>query len=179
MKSWFSVSVISKFGFAARKMFSKYQSINSAANKDWSMVNYCQSLAFDCPYLSCNDHSDQWFFQEIFLSLFLFCRNSFERSWTCFLGIVKHSKQFQKQPLEVFCKKRCSERFCKICKCFPVHFATSLRTPFLQNTPGKHLCKSLFLNKVAGLSPATLLKKRLWHRCFPVNFATFLRTPFL
>ena len=34
-------------------------------------------------------------------------------------------------------------------------------------------------NKVAGLRPATLLKKRLWHRCFPVNFAKFLRTPFL
>ena len=30
-----------------------------------------------------------------------------------------------------------------------------------------------------GLRPATLLKKRLWHRCFPVNFAKFLRTPFL
>ena len=27
--------------------------------------------------------------------------------------------------------------------------------------------------------PATLLKKRLWHRSFPVNFAKFLRTPFL
>ena len=30
-----------------------------------------------------------------------------------------------------------------------------------------------------GLLPATLLKKRLWHRCFPVNFAKFLRTHFL
>ena len=28
------------------------------------------------------------------------------------------------------------------------------------------------------LRPATLLKKRLWHRCFPVNFAKFLRTLF-
>ena len=27
--------------------------------------------------------------------------------------------------------------------------------------------------------PATLLKKRLWHKCFPVNFVKFLRTPFL
>ena len=27
--------------------------------------------------------------------------------------------------------------------------------------------------------PATLLKKRLWHRCFPVNFVKFLRTLFL
>ena len=64
---------------------------------------------------------------------------------------------------------------------------------------GKRLCQSLFLNKVAGLifetfetarvkrgqlykfskiRPATLLKKRLWHRCYPMNFAKFLRTPF-
>ena len=34
-------------------------------------------------------------------------------------------------------------------------------------------------NKVAGLRPATLLKKKLWHRRFPVNFVKFLRTPFL
>ena len=30
-----------------------------------------------------------------------------------------------------------------------------------------------------SLRPATLLKKRPWHRCFPVNFVKFLRTPFL
>ena len=30
-----------------------------------------------------------------------------------------------------------------------------------------------------NLRPATLLKKRLWHRCFPVNFVKFLRTPLL
>ena len=41
------------------------------------------------------------------------------------------------------------------------------------------LCQSLFFNKVAGLRPATLLKKSLWHRCFLVKFAKFLRTPFL
>ena len=44
---------------------------------------------------------------------------------------------------------------------------------------GKHLCQSLFFKKVAGVRPATLLKKRLWHRCFPVNFAKFLITSFL
>ena len=38
--------------------------------------------------------------------------------------------------------------------------------------------ESLF-NKVEGLRPATLLKKRLWRRCFPVNVAKFLRTPFV
>ena len=40
---------------------------------------------------------------------------------------------------------------------------------------GKHLCQSLFFKKVAGLKPATLLKKRLGH----MNFAKVLRTPFL
>ena len=43
---------------------------------------------------------------------------------------------------------------------------------------GKHLCWSLFFNKVAGLRHAALVKKRLQHRCFSVNFAKFLRTPF-
>ena len=58
---------------------------------------------------------------------------------------------------EVFCKKDVLRNFAK--------------------SIGKHLCQSLFFNKVASL-PTTLLKKRLWHRCFPVNFAKFLRTPF-
>ena len=30
-----------------------------------------------------------------------------------------------------------------------------------------------------GLRPATLLRKRVWHRCFPANFVKFPRTPFL
>ena len=44
---------------------------------------------------------------------------------------------------------------------------------------GKDLSQSLFFNKVAGLWPETLLKKRLWHRCFSVNFEKFLITPLL
>ena len=59
---------------------------------------------------------------------------------------------------EVFCKKGVLENFTKF--------------------TGKHLCQSLFFNKVVGLSPATLLKKELWHGCFPVNFAKFSRTLF-
>ena len=50
---------------------------------------------------------------------------------------------------------------------------------FLQKFTGKHMCQSLFLNKVAGLRPAILFKKRLWHRYIPVNFAKFFRTSFL
>ena len=48
-----------------------------------------------------------------------------------------------------------------------------------QNSRGKHLCQSLFFNKVVGLRLTTLLKKGLWRRCFPVSFAKFhLRTTF-
>ena len=57
------------------------------------------------------------------------------------------------------------------------HRRCSVRKGVLRNFPkftGKHLCQSLFLNKVAALRPATLLKKILWHRCFPVNFVKFL-----
>ena len=64
-----------------------------------------------------------------------------------------------KQPLELFCKKCVLRNFARF--------------------TGQHLCQSLFFNKVEGLRPASLFKKRLWHRCFPVNFAKFLRTPFL
>ena len=62
------------------------------------------------------------------------------------------------------------------------HQRCSVRIGVLRNFTkftGKHLCQSIFLNKVAGLRPVTLSKKRLWHRCFPVNFAKFLRAPFL
>ena len=44
---------------------------------------------------------------------------------------------------------------------------------------GKHLCQSLFFNKVARLSPATLLKKRFWHMSFPVNLRNFKEHLFL
>ena len=57
----------------------------------------------------------------------------------------------------VFCKKCVLKNFAKV--------------------TGKHLYQSLFFNKVSGLRPATLFKKRLGHRCFPVRFTTFLRTP--
>ena len=62
------------------------------------------------------------------------------------------------------------------------HRRCSVRKGALRNFPkftGKHLCQSLFFNKITGPRPVTLFKKRLWHRCFPMNFGKFLRTPFL
>ena len=66
--------------------------------------------------------------------------------------------KFRSSHPEVFCKKGVLRNFTKF--------------------TGKHLRQSLFFNKVAGLRPVTLFKKRLWHRCFPLTFAKFLRTPF-
>ena len=59
---------------------------------------------------------------------------------------------------EVFCKKGVPKNFKKITR--------------------KHLCWSLFFNKVAGLRPETLLKKRVQQRCFPVNFVKFFKNTF-
>ena len=55
----------------------------------------------------------------------------------------------QKQPPGVSYKKRCFSKFRKFHR--------------------KHLCQT----------PATLWKKRVWHRCFHVKFAKFSRTSFL
>ena len=43
---------------------------------------------------------------------------------------------------------------------------------------GKHLCRNIFFKKVAGLKPATFLKKRLRHRFFSSEFSEILRTFF-
>ena len=77
------------------KFYLSRNCIGSPANKGRSTVNYLQSSAFDCPYLSCHfalfchiyhivpgDFSN-----KCILLLSLFPRNSFEQRWTCFLEI--------------------------------------------------------------------------------------------
>ena len=71
--------------------------------------------------------------------------------------MIEVFRGLQKQPPEVFYKKGVLRNFAKFTE--------------------KHLCQRLFLNKVAGQRPETLLKKSLWHRSFPVNFGKFPRTP--
>ena len=79
--------------------------------------------------------------------------------WIFFRYKKSNQSQKQKQPPEGFYKKGALKKFHKV----------HLKTPVLE---------SLF-NRVPGLMPATLLKKRLQRRCFQVNFVKFLRTPFL
>ena len=54
-----------------------------------------------------------------------------------------------------------------------VFYLESVIKNFTKNAKNP-LCQSLFFNKVAGLRPATLLKKRRQNRCFPVIFVKFL-----
>ena len=73
-------------------------------------------------------------------------------------------------PLPGYPQNRSSHQSCSVWK--------GVLRKFTKFT-GEHLCQSLFFNKAAGLRPATLFKKRLWHKCFSVNFVKFLRTSFL
>ena len=57
------------------------------------------------------------------------------------------------------------------------HFVSSLSVTGWSHIPLLHLALS-WLPGFMSAAPASLLKKRLWHRFFPVNFAKFLRTPF-
>ena len=59
---------------------------------------------------------------------------------------ISRGKKFRSSRPEVLCKKGVPRNFEKF--------------------TGKHLCQSVFFDKVAGLRPATLLKKELWHWCF-------------
>ena len=58
-------------------------------------------------------------------------------------------------------KQRSSPHMCFVCE-------KGVRKNFKKKFTGKYLCQS---------RPATLLKKRLWHRCFLVIFAKILRIP--
>ena len=65
-----------------------------------------------------------------------------------------------------------------ICKDRNSHWSCSVEKGVLRNLAkftGKHPCQSLLFNKVAGLTPAALLKKRLLQRRCPVDFAKFFR----
>ena len=81
-------------------------------------------------------------------------------------GLSEIVRIMDTNPTEVFCKKGVLRN----CKKGVLRNFTKF--------PGKQLCRSLFFNKVAGLRPATLLKKKPWHRCFPVNSVKFLRITF-
>ena len=69
----------------------------------------------------------------------MFC-NMFSVSFSIYVNLLQIGTSRSIRP-EVFCKKGFLRNFAKF--------------------TGKHLCQSLFFNKVAGLRPATLLKKRL------------------
>ena len=54
--------------------------------------------------------------------------------------------------------------------CWNSHQRCSIKKDVLENFAKftrKYVCQNcLFFSKVAGITPATILRKRLWHRCF-------------
>ena len=85
--------------------------------------------------------------------------------WVNFFWLIpKRTQKFTAWWLHESSRERCSTK-------------KDVLSNFAKST-GKHLCQSLFFDKVADLTPATLLKKSLWHSCFPLNFAKFLKTSF-
>ena len=131
-------------------------------------------LSFSFPYI--------FLVIEIFIGLNLLYLHKKHRRWTNSFWI-KHFEMFpdifsqilliiwQKKifTLNSFLAMKLSHRRCSVKKGVLKNFA---------KLTGKHLSRVSFLIKLLG-APATLLKKRLWHRCFPVNFANFLRTSLL
>ena len=82
-----------------------------------------------------------------------------------------------------------SESFLKTHHISPANFLTilteaaagwrcSVRKGTLRNFLGKHLCQSLFLNKVAALRPATLLKKKTLTQVFSCEFCEISKNTF-
>ena len=101
------------------------------------------------------------FYRNFFKAFFFFHILVREISSTSMLSVdllsvflkIRHDRSSRS---EVFCKRGVLKNFSKF--------------------TGKHLCQGLFFNR---LKPATLLKKRLWHRCFIMNFAEFSKASFI
>ena len=49
---------------------------------------------------------------------------------------------------------------------------------YKRNSQNSHTSARVFFNKFAGLRPATLFNKSIWHRFFPVNFLKFFKKIF-
>ena len=75
-----------------------------------------------------------------------------EEAFGCLFLFVLIRKTSRRSRPEVFCKKGVLRNFTKF--------------------TGKHLCQSL------SLRPATLWKRRLWHRCFPAKFCEISKNTF-
>ena len=129
--------------------------------------------------------------------------DSISKKKSCVLGRSKWNRpQYHEVPQACnFIKKETlaqvfSGEFCEISKntffykaplddCFWTNTVKRIPKRYLvQNVPiqsnfiNLYLLGSILVRCICN-KPATLLKKRLWHRCFPVNIAKFLRTPFL
>ena len=112
------------------------------------------------------------------MSVFGAIQSKYEKIQT---KITRNTDTFQ----EVLAPEKTDILARNLCQKFNLEAVTqkcSVKKVFLkisQNSQENTCARVLFFNKVAGIRPATLFNKRIWHRCYPVNFTKFLRTPFL
>ena len=99
-------------------------------------------------------------------------KNVFWKIYGVLQGIYQTSIKFTNRSSHQMCSSKKTEAVVRKC------FVKKVFLEILQNSQ-ETTCAKVFSNKVTSLKPATLLKKRIWHRCFPVNFRKFLETPFL
>ena len=135
------------------------------------------ALSIDPRQFPCNQTQESTFFRMIsdFLSLVTIFVTLI---WNCGYGHIYLRNPSSKTSFFVLCICLNINLTTKVLKTLRAVYRSSRPEVFskkgvLKNFTkftGKHLCQNLFFNRVAGLRPVTLLKKRLWHRSLPVNF---------
>ena len=143
-------------GFSQSRLSGKPQAgFETAENQPEFKVHHCTSYTWQTIKLI-HEHKLERGFQALHLAVEHFSYKKWWYTETSSIPKIFFVISRSSHP-EMFCQKDVLKNFTKF--------------------TGKQLCQSLFFNKVVGLRPATLLKKRLWDRCFPMNFVKFLRSP--
>ena len=114
----------------------------------------------------------------VILQLYSFCTANWSNRW--------QSKKVQEQPKLFFLSNNdivfdliVFHPFMSIVKSIFWERYSPISFTFTEAVVQRCSVKKVFLEILLfRLRPATLLKKRLWHRCLPVNFTKFLWTPF-
>ena len=114
----------------------------------------------------------------VILQLYSFCTANWSNRW--------QSKKVQEQPKLFFLSNNdiifdliVFHPFMSIVKSIFWERYSPISFTFTEAVVQRCSVKKVFLEILLfRLRPATLLKKRLWHRCLPVNFTRFLWTPF-
>ena len=85
-----------------------------------------------------------------------------------------------KDPIkDIYAKKLPAYSYSRLLKNLQLFPGLPIKKVFYKrNSQNSHTSARVFFNKFAGLRPATLFKKSIWHRYFPVSFLKFFKNIF-